>query len=522
MENQDEITLERTSEEEIGEIISDESTPSFDTFKFNPYHDKYLSPGTIISVKVNTDSFLLGRISKCYENNPHQSAEHVSLKHTMNLEPDYPEESESISIFRTYEVDIVDQAKLVDGKYSIFPPHDMPRSGQKVFIPPSKLISETLGLLEDEKEGLKIGLLSSTADLEKKTDIILNKKIIQRHVFICGTTGSGKSYAAKVLAEELNKHNLPIIFLDTQNEFTPLVKQKSGTVLKPGENYFVKLSSLSEDELLNLIPTLQTEHQKSLLSSAFLRLKNPDPQKETQSALFGEESDPKNFDVADLIKSIDGIYKELSISESTYKTVRQRTQGYLNKYKFLGNDFNWKENLKEGSLISIDCSKYSRQSLQLILAASLRELQYLRRKGEILPYAFFIDEAHLFVPQSEDSPCEQVIREGVRIGRHHGICMVLITQSPIDIDKKVIRQCNTRLLFAIEPDQLEALQGVKSDATPEMIRMMPKSPVGTCIVSGTYETIKHAVPTRIREMETKDADGGKTPDIFSEVKKNGK
>ena len=152
-----------------------------------------------------------------------------------------------------------------------------------------------------------------------------------------------------------------------------------------------------------------------------------------------------------------------------------------------------------------------------ILASTLREVTELRKRKEINPFVIFIDEAHLFVPQDEDSPCKQIIRESVRIGRHHGICTVLITQSPMDIDKKAIRQCNTRLLFAIEVDQLQSIQGVKADATQEMIDRLPKAPVGSCILTGTYETIKHAIPVQIRLTENPEADAGKAPDIFSEV-----
>ena len=58
---------------------------------------------------------------------------------------------------------------------------------------------------------------------------------------------------------------------------------------------------------------------------------------------------------------------------------------------------------------------------------------------------------------------------------------------------------------------------VKSDATSDMIDRLPKSPVGTCILSGTYETVKHAIPLKIREMETQDADSGQAPPIFDEA-----
>ena len=128
-----------------------------------------------------------------------------------------------------------------------------------------------------------------------------------------------------------------------------------------------------------------------------------------------------------------------------------------------------------------------------------------------------IDEAHLFVPEGESSPCKQVIREGVRIGRHHGISMILMTQSPVDIDKRAIRQCNTRLVFALEPDQLDAIRGVKADASEELLRSLPKLPRGTCLLSGTYESIRHTIPVKIRLRQTSDSEGGKAPDIFAEM-----
>jgi DNA helicase HerA-like ATPase len=168
--------------------------------------------------------------------------------------------------------------------------------------------------------------------------------------------------------------------------------------------------------------------------------------------------------------------------------------------------------------MAINCKSLRSAQLQSIATAVLRELQNLRLKHHIPPYVMVIDEAHLFVPQDSGSPCKQIIREGVRIGRHHGICLVLMTQSPTDIDKSVIRQCNTRLVFALEPDQLDAIRGVKADASEELLRSLPKMPRGTFLLSGTYESIKHTIPVEIRKRTTQDSEGGKTPDIFSEMK----
>jgi hypothetical protein len=125
----------------------------------------------------------------------------------------------------------------------------------------------------------------------------------------------------------------------------------------------------------------------------------------------------------------------------------KRRLGVLKKYKIFGGGVTDWTGLMYPCL-SINCKKLTSRQLQIIATAVLRELQDLRLRGHIPPYVAVIDEAHLFVPQGEDSPCKQIIREGVRIGRHHGIMMALLTQSPVDIDKGVIRQCNTRLVLA--------------------------------------------------------------------------
>ena len=486
---------------EVGEVISDGETPTFQKFRFKAYTNKFFSPASIIALRTNDNEFIIGRVTLSHEINPNFSPEKVALRHSMKIPSEHPEEGQSLTVFRIYESEIVSQVYLKDEKYSIFPPEVLPHAGMKVIIPEHNMISEVLGIKNIKEEGLHIGNLATTISVENKIPVILNRKIIQRHIFIGGTTGGGKSYAARILAEEIHKHKLPIIFFDTQEEFTALTRKLNGTVLIPGTDYKIKLSSLTEDEIMALVPSVHNKLHIEILSSAFIRCWENIP----------------NFGVADLIATIREVCREQSVKQTTETMVTQRVRSYINSYDFIGNDFNWNEMFKHSNMINIDCHKFSRNRLQLILAATLRELQKLRREGNVPPYIVFIDEAHLFVPDGEDSACKQIIRENVRMGRHDGICIALITQSPIDIDKKAIRQCNTRLLFALEPDQLASLQGIRSDATQEMIDKLPKSPVGSCLISGTYETVKHALPVAIRKLETEGADSGMAPAIFDEV-----
>ncbi len=335
--------------------------------------------------------------------------------------------------------------------------------------------------------------------------MLLKPGIIQRHIFIGGTTGSGKSYATSIILEEINRFQIPIVILDSQNEYTGIATGLGGKVLTPGTDYKVRLSSLTESEVLDLVPSLRGALGYDLLAFTFLRLKrqmltNPN----------------YSFGLNDLISEMENDAPTLGLKANSIGIALQRTRSSLERHKFLGELTNWKQLLKIGRVINIDCGDLDQGQVQLVVGATLRELQRLRVNKDVPPYVAVLDEAHLLVPEGEDSPCKQVIRENVRIGRHYGICMMLITQSPVDIDKKTIRQCNTRFIFALEPDQLDSIRGVKADASEDMLKRLPKMPRGSCILSGTYETIKHAIPIRIRS-DRKTKDGGVTPNIFDEV-----
>lgn len=499
-------------QEEIGSVVADEFSPTFDCFRIKADADKYVYPGTLVGTLINENRFLIGRIKSSLEVNPHESASRSKVREALDIQPDYPEEKLSTNIYRVYEADVIEEGIIKkDGDKRIIEiaePSDMPKAGARAFLPTEEIIANAMGFLQKEDEALVLGRTTITSgadeDEKPKNNVLLKPSVIQRHVFIGGTTGSGKSYGTGVILEEVNKFGIPIIILDSQNEYIGVAEGLGGTVLKPGDHYKVRLSSLTEGEILGLVPTLP-EVGRNLLAFTFLRLKREIRQRSRIS-----------FGVQELLSEMSIDAPALQVNANSLQIALQRTRSSLERHKFLGNVTNWQELLEKFPVVNIDCGDLDQHQLQLVVGATLRELQSLRKNGLIPPYVTVLDEAHLLVPEGEDSPCKQVIREGVRIGRHYGICMFLITQSPVDIDKKTIRQCNTRFIFALEPDQLESIKGVRADATQEMLTRLPKMPVGTCILSGTYETVRHAIPIKIRERVVES--GGQTPNIFAEIK----
>lgn len=499
---------------EIGDVIADEASPSFDLFRFKALSSEYVFPGTLVGTWISKTQFLIGRISSSLEINPHESASRSKVREAMGIAPDYPDEAHSINIYRVYEAEIIEEGTITKNNKGeitnvvINAPSNMAKAGEKVFIPSEDVISKAMGFATDPNDSLVLGRTKITMENEEKptNNVLLKKQIIQRHIFIGGTTGSGKSFSTGILLEEINKFGIPIIILDSQKEYFGVAEGLSGVVLRPGDGYKVRISSLSENELLGLVPSLRGTLGYDLLAFSYTRLRRELYQNRRTS-----------FSLNDLIDAMrnDGPLQELK--PQSINLAIMRTQSSIERHNFLGEQTNWVDLVSKHPVINIDCGNLDQNQLQLIVGATLRELQNLRKTGKIPPYIAVLDEAHLLVPAGDDTPCKQVIRENVRIGRHYGICMVLITQSPVDIDVKTIRQCNTRFIFALEPDQLEAIRGVKADASEDTLNRLPKMPVGTCLLSGTYETIKHAIPIQIRS-DRKTRSGGKTPDIFNEMK----
>ncbi len=500
------MSPEKTSYKAIGNVISDGETPTFEIVRIRLKAGQDIKPGTLVKINVSRTekTQLFARIRSGYEKNPDESAEKQSTLDTFNMKKIASSEENHPDIYRLIEADLIEE---IIGE-EIRSPQNLPNSGAEVFIADSNDILRVLGLEKKDDDGLYIG--ETVGGI--KTQVILKREAIQRHLFIGGTTGSGKSYAMGVVAEEIIKHKVPVIFIDTQDEYSTFVDKQGGKVVEPGEDFTIRISSLTESEFIDLLPDAmkQSAAQCDVAAKAFGDLQ----------ADFLRQGIAQ-FTLENILDKIPDIAKSLSAKKGDEKRLEdavKRRISTLKSYKIFGSGYDvadWEKLMYP--CIAINCKKLTSRQLQSIATAVLRELQSLRLRGLIPPYVAVIDEAHLFVPQGESSPCKQIIREGVRIGRHHGICMVLMTQSPVDIDKSVIRQCNTRLVFALEADQLDAIKGVKADASEEMLRALPKMPRGTCLLSGTYESIKHTIPVQIRQRKTEDSEGGKTPNIFQEM-----
>jgi DNA helicase HerA-like ATPase len=292
----------------VGTIISDNETPTFEIVRMKMKPDCDLRPGKLIRIPSarGEQVTLIGRVRSAYENNPNVRPEAVGVRDSLGIAPNYPQEKDSTTIYRLIEADLIEE---VSGN-TMRSPQTLPNAGAEVIVADEGEIARTLGLASSDAIALNIGeTISGTI-----TPIRLKREAIQRHFFIGGTTGSAKSYAMGVLTAELIGHGLPVIFLDTQDEYSSLVTKLGGVVLTPGEDFAIRISSLTDRELLDLIPT-DSQLQKDIIAASFLELKDE----------LAAQTRPK-FTLDDLVARIQQVGPQLTNTNSSVQLAARRTQ----------------------------------------------------------------------------------------------------------------------------------------------------------------------------------------------------
>lgn len=496
----------------LGQVISDEASPSFFEVRFRIKADRMTGPGRFVAIDAASESgeglLILARVEDVHEVNPHEDPLSSTLREALPFGTRYAPEGASTVIFRLATAEPLEEALLgQDGEVvQIRSVTAMPRAGAQVYDAGPELTIDALGLERQPDDGLNVGAVYGADDIP----VVPNRDIVQRHIFIGGGIGSGKSYTRGVLAEELHAWGVPQVNIDVNGEMIEATTELGGRNLVPGKDGFtLPLSALSSADVVDAVPSINRGTNMETL----LRFAHESLLKDVQNGKL------QHFGVAELVQAIEPAAETLQITQkATVAPTMLRTQS-LNRLSFLGEPFDWAEALTPGAVININCRGLLISELRLITASIARDLQSLARARRIPFTVLSIDEFHLVAPNDDSAVTTQVLREIARVGRHYKLGLILTTQSPADVDRSILKRLLTRFLHSIEPDQLDALKGIFSDASQDLIRTLPKLPQGVCVLTGSFETVRHATVVKVRERET--THGGATPDIWTDYAREG-
>lgn len=328
-----------------------------------------------------------------------------------------------------------------------------------------------------------------------------------RHTFMCGQSGSGKSYALGVLLEQiLIDTDLPMVILDPNADFVRLGEtldsvpaELSGrlgahttTVLRPqsGEGHgllrvrFLDLSSESKAAILELDPLSDRDEYNALLDVA--ELLRTTPPREAVNELMSADS-PERKKLAQRIENLGVLKWDVWAFESPPVV----------------------DIVDEGARATVlDLSGFEHRQERLVVAMDLLDHLWMNRtKRE--PRLIVIDEAHNVCSASPDNALERATTNRlIQIaseGRKYGLWLLLCTQRPSRINAAVLSQCDNLALMKMNSrGDLAELQNYFGFAPPEMIQTAPFFRQGECLMAGGFSP----VPSFVRIGARRTREGG--------------
>ncbi len=378
------------------------------------------------------------------------------------------------------------------------------RAGEPVYLAEEDLIREVLGLKES-KDGAYIGKLKGH---DIKVDMNINT-IAQKHLSVLAKTGSGKSYTAGVLIEEMLKNDVTMVILDPHGEYRTIAKEgnpkKSEMFDVEPKGYGDKLTEFSPN------PEINTEAQplkftfKNLAVKEILQMCGLNKRQSYVNSLENAKSELANskgkYTVEDVIKYLKN--EDDGASSSLITALK----GLQDKNLFAAHGTRMDELVNEGRASIVNLKGTPPDMQGFIVDKIATSIFELRKRDKIPPLIMFAEEAHNFCPQSGKVRSSDTFRILASEGRKFGLGLGIITQRPAKVDKNVLSQCNTQIILKVKnPNDLKAIEKSVEGMTKGMREEISRLPVGEAILSGADLSEPLLVQIRPRESQ----DGGES------------
>lgn len=261
------------------------------------------------------------------------------------------------------------------------------------------------------------------------------------HMIIAGSSGTGKTQAAKRLIDGALKRNINVLVLDVHGEYASLSAAK---VINPAENPINLLARFDKS------PAMRAEEVADLIASAF-RLGNVQKSVLQHMIIYAYKlfDNPKVTDLLD-IASDPRAPEYLGFSKDVIRSLIP----YLKTLSGLESKVEWLEpvELSEG-LIVADLSRVESLSLQVVYLEALVHMLFNYRKSRPQPTLVVVEEAHRFITRNRVSILTKLFREG----RKFGINVIAITQEPYSLEPAALNNCGYILSLQLTEERATSM-----------------------------------------------------------------
>ena len=459
-------------------------------------------------------------------------------------------------------------------------------AGSAVRVPKFDEI-KSLIIKSSPKDGLVLGVIRNTDDLYKNADEELknivytfengerkNQKDLPYifnvsefsqypHIGVFGGSGSGKSFALRVIIEELMKKRIPTIVLDPHYEMDFKLKtyDEAGDYsdlyqsFLLGKDVGVDFKDLNVGEFKNLLNAAgaMTDAMDTSVDEVFKRGESVDAFRLRLSEILealDRTEDALNMDMqtaelngdaaeADRIRRLLGYQKTYGrkLNASSLKGISWRFRRLVQDNVFSNSSEALEAALRSGKLISL---KGSTRLLEVYSSYILKKFYYKRRAymdAKLLgtndedyfpPFIIITDEAHNFAPKAFESASKPILKEVAQEGRKYGVFLILATQRITLLDDTITAQLNTKfILRTVRESDIMTIKE-ETDISSDDAKRLPYLTTGDAFISEA--SFGRTIFTRFRFADTKAIDKvnpflelkGETEDkmmaVFEEIK----
>jgi len=415
-------------------------------------------------------------------------------------------------------------------------------------------------------EGTSLTLGKYTLD-DHATAYLNGNKFFQRHAFVGGSTGSGKSWTIARIMEQMSELKAAnAIVFDLHGEYSPLNGAgvahykvagpgdvESKKTLKDGVLY-LPYWLLSYEALVSMFVDRSDQNAPNQ-AMIIAREINQAKRKYLEEGGYNEVlsnftvDSPVPFDLSALLARLDEINKEMvpgargekqgeffgklarMISRLENK-ISDRRLGFLFQG---GNDilqFEWLETLTSSLLGStkengnggvkiVNFSEVPSDVLPLIVSLVARfsfSIQQWTPSENRHPVALICDEAHLYIPQrnvagASDEISIDIFERIAKEGRKYGVSLIVVSQRPSEVNKTVLSQCSNFVSMRLtNADDQNVIKKLLPDSLGGFSEILPTLDTGEALVVGDASLL----PSRIRIDEPVNKPDSGTVDFWNE------
>jgi DNA helicase HerA-like ATPase len=321
--------------------------------------------------------------------------------------------------------------------------------------------------------------------------LALDAGAFDRHTFLCGQSGSGKTYALGTILERLLAETaLRVVILDPNSDFVRLAELREGAADAPRERYAgaaggidVRRAGEGDNRLHVRFRDFDAAER-----AAVLRL-DPIADREEYAALVEAVENAGSSGVGTARESIDRLWE----SPEPFRSLglRARNLGVDRWQIWSGADPGSLEELVQPGgprCVVVDLGSLEIREEQAVAAEALLAALW-RRRGVREPMLIVIDEAHNVCPASPEDPLTALATEhAVRIageGRKFGLVLLVATQRPQKVHENVVSQCDNLVLMRMNSrSDLAVLSETFSFVPPSLLALASEFRQGEAVVAG--------------------------------------